>query len=151
MANSVIQFKRLLTFSGVFNIIGAFMFITPRFYESYLLFFNTLNPAIGLGGNSISIPQDIFHALFINTAGIDLVLIGIIVLFTAREPLHPTNRLIILCNGIARSIFAVIICYYTFCHGLIQVFLIIGGIDFLITIGFIYYLLQTKKFVTNQG
>lgn len=97
MANSVIQFKRLLTFSGVFNIIGAFMFITPRFYESYLLFFNTLNPAIGLGGNSISIPQDIFHALFINTAGIDLVLIGVIVLFTAREPLHPTNRLIILC------------------------------------------------------
>ena len=149
MANSVIQFKRLLIFSGVFNIIGAFMFITPRFYESYLLFFNTLNPAIGLGGNSISIPQDIFHALFINTAGIDLVLIGVIVLFTAREPLHPTNRLIILCNGIARSIFAEIICYYTFCHGLIQVFFIIGGIDFLITIGFIYYLLQTKKFVTN--
>ena len=79
-------------FSGVFNIIGAFMFITPRFYESYLLFFNTLNPAIGLSGNSISIPQDIFHALFINTAGIDLVLIGVIVLFTARIlraiPLH---------------------------------------------------------------
>lgn len=147
MANNVIQFKRLLRFSGTFNIIGAFLLIIPNVYESYLFFFNRLNTSMGLGGDSISIPADIFHTLFINTAGIDLVLIGIIVLLVSKDPLSQTNRHIILCNGIARSIFAVIIGYYAFNQDLIRIFVIIGGIDFLITVGFIYYLLRTKEFV----
>lgn len=105
---------------------------------------------MGLGGNSISIPSDIFHTLFINTAGIDLVLIGVIVLAVSSDPLSRTNRLIILCNGIGRSVFAVIIGYYAVCLGLIGVFVIIGGIDFLITLGFIYYLLRTKKLAKNR-
>lgn len=53
---------------------------------------------MGLGGNSISIPSDIFHTLFINTAGIGLVLIGVIVLAVSSDPLSRTNRLIILCK-----------------------------------------------------
>ena len=34
MENSVIQFKRLLRFSGLFNIVGAFLFIVRKEYES---------------------------------------------------------------------------------------------------------------------
>lgn len=150
MENSVIQFKRLLRFSGIFNIIGAFLLIIPKVYESYLFFFNRLNTSMGLGGNSISIPSDIFHTLFINTAGIDLVLIGIIVLLISKDPLNRTNRFIILCNGIGRSVFAVIIGYYAISQELIRIFVIIAAIDFLITVGFIYYLLRTKKFVKKH-
>lgn len=145
MANRVIQFKRLLRFSGAFNIIGALLLIFPKVYESYLFFFNRLNSSLNLGGNSISIPSDIFHTLFINTAGLDLVLIGIIILLVSKDPLSRTNRFIILCNGIARSAFAVIIVYYAISQNLIRIFVIIGAIDCLITIGFIYYLLRTKK------
>ncbi|MBS5413633.1 MAG: hypothetical protein KHY35_23495 [Bacteroides thetaiotaomicron] len=147
MANSVVQFKQLLRFSGTFNIIGAFLLIIPKVYESYLFFFNHLNYSLGLGGNSISIPSDIFHTLFINTAGIDLVLIGIIVLLVSKDPLNRINRLIILCNGIGRSVFAVIIGYYAISQELIRIFVVIGAIDFLITVGFMYYLLRTKPFV----
>ena len=46
MENSVIQFKRLLRFSGIFNIVGAFLFIVPKVYESYLSFFNRLNASM---------------------------------------------------------------------------------------------------------
>ena len=151
MENSVIQFKRLLRFSGIFNIVGAFLFIVPKVYESYLSLFNRLNASMGLGGNDISMPSDIFHTLFINTAGIDLVLIGAIVLAVSSDPLSRTNRFIILCNGIGRSVFAVIIGYYAACQGLIGVFAVIGGIDFLITLGFIYYLLRTKRLAKNRS
>lgn len=145
MTDRVIQFKRLLRFSGAFNIIGAFLLIVPKIYESYLLFYNNLNALFGLGGNNITIPSDIFHTLFINTAGIDLVLIGVIVLIVSKNPLNKTNRLIILCNGIGRSVFALIIGYYAIRYGLIRIFVFIGIIDFIITLGFIYYLFRTKE------
>lgn len=145
MTDRVIQFKRLLRFSGAFNIIGAFLLIVPKIYESYLLFYNNLNAFFGLGGNNISIPSDIFHTLFINTAGIDLVLIGVIVLIVSKNPLNKTNRLIILCNGIGRSVFALIIGYYAIRYGLIRFFVFIGIIDFIITLGFLYYLFRTKE------
>lgn len=149
MTNTIIQFKRLLKFSGIFNIVGAFMFIIPHAYEAYLSFFNQLNTLIGLGGKNISIPTDIFHTLFINTAGIDLVLIGSIILLVSRNPLDRVNRSIILANGIGRSIFAVIITYYAINNGLIQILVVIGAIDFFITVGFIYYLYKTRN-VTNK-
>lgn len=150
MTNTIIQFKRLLRFSGIFNIVGAFMFIIPHAYESYLSFFNQLNTLVGLGGKNISTPTDIFHTLFINTAGIDLVLIGSIILLVSRNPLDRINRGIILANGIGRSIFAVIITYYAINNGLIQILVVIGAIDFFITLGFIYYLHKTKSAVNKD-
>ena len=125
------------------------LFIVPTIYESYLLFWNNLNTSLGLGGSNITIPSDIFHTLFINTAGIDLVLIGVIVLIVSSNPLNKTNRLIILCNGIGRSVFALIIGYYAIRYGLIRIFVFIGVLDFLITIGFLYYLFRTKELAKN--
>lgn len=144
MEKSVIHFRRLLRFSGLFNITAAFLFIIPHVYESYLVFYNHFNTMLGLGGKDITIPTDFFHILFINTAGIDLVLIGVIVLLVSKDPLNKTNRLIILANGIGRSFFAMIIGYYSFTEDLIQIFVAIGILDFLITLGFLYYLNKTK-------
>lgn len=142
---NVIRFKLLLKFSGTFNIVAAFLFITPKIYECYLSFFNNLNASLNLGGRSITIPTDPFHALFINTAGIDLVLIGVIVLLISNDPLSKTNRAIILCNGIGRTIFSVIIIYYALYEQLINVLVYIAMIDLLITFGFLYFLHKTKS------
>lgn len=142
---TVVRFRRLLRFSGIFNITAAFLFIIPGIYENYLTFFNRLNTFLHLGGNEITVPSDIFHALFIHTAGIDLVLIGTIVLLVSSNPLSSTNRAIILCNGIGRSIFALIVIYYGIAHGLIGIFIVIGGIDLLITAAFVYYLMRTRS------
>jgi hypothetical protein len=94
------QFKNLLRFSGIFNIVSAFLLIFPVVYEYYLLFFNDINSALGLGGQPVSIPSNPLNALLINTAGIDLVLIGAIVLVVSKNPMR--NRTIILLNGIGR-------------------------------------------------
>jgi hypothetical protein len=104
---SLLQFKTLLRFSGVFNIASAFLLIFPVIYEQYLYFFNDINSTLGLGGQPVSIPSNPLHALLINTAGIDLVLIGAIVLVVSKNPIE--NRTIIFLNGIGRLVFAFII------------------------------------------
>lgn len=145
MERSVVHFKRFLRFSGLFNITAAFLFMIPHIYAPYLAFFNRLNALLGLGGRDITLPTDIFHTLFINTAGIDLVLIGAIVLIVSKNPLSTTSRQIILANGIGRSLFTVIIGYYAVTESLIGIFVVIGAIDLCITLVFLYYLYKTKR------
>jgi len=137
------QFSNLLRFSGIFNIASAFLLIIPIVYEYYLLFFNDINLALGLGGQPVSLPTNPLNALLINTAGIDLVLIGTIVLVASKNPLK--NRTIILLNGIGRLLFALIIAYYVFAADLIRIIVIFGLIDVIISIGFIYYLKKTRN------
>ncbi len=141
--NTLKQFKNLLRFSGIFNIASAFLLIIPVVYEYYLLFFNDINFALELGGQPVSIPTNPLNALLINTAGIDLVLIGAIVLVVSKNPLR--NRTIILLNGIGRLLFAFIIAYYVFAADLIRIIIIFGLIDVLISIGFLYYLKKTRN------
>ncbi len=136
------QFKNLLKFSGTFNIVSAFLLIFPIIYEHYLLFFNKINFALGLGGQAVSIPTNPLNALLINTAGIDLVLIGAVILVVSKNPLK--NRTIILLNGIGRLLFAIIIAYYVFAEDLIRIIIIFGLIDVIISIGFLYFLKKTK-------
>ena len=137
------QFKNLLKFSGVFNIVSAFLLIFPKVYEYYLMFFNDINFALGLGGQPVSIPTNPLNALLINTAGIDLVLIGAVILVVSKDPLK--NRTIILLNGVGRLLFALIIAFYVFSADLIRIIVVFGAIDVLISIGFLYYLNKFKR------
>lgn len=136
------QFRRLLRFSGLFNITSASLLIIPVVYEYYLLFINDINFILGLDGQSVSIPINLLIALLINTAGIDLVLIGSIILFVSKNPLK--NRTIILLNGIGRLMFAFIIAFYVFAADLIRIIIVFGLIDVAISIGFLYYLRKTR-------
>ena len=148
---TLIHFRNLLKFSGLFNIVLAFSFMIPGAYEYYLELYNTLNSILMLGGNDISIPTDAFHILFIHTAGIDLVLIGSFVLYASKDPLSKSSRFIILMNGIGRSLFFLLVMYYGISMGLIGIFVAIGIIDIFITSAFIYYLNKTKNAALSPG
>lgn len=137
-------FKRFLKFSGIFNISAAFLFLVPQLYKRYLMFYNHINAMLGMGGASISMPTDSFHELMINTAGIDLVLIGTIVLLVSGDPQNPTNRKIIIANGTGRFMFFLLVGYYALFHGLIRIMIPFGIIDAIITITFFYLLHKTS-------
>lgn len=144
MNNKVLkQFRIMLRFSGMFNILSAFLLMLPVVYQYYLLFFNDINFALGLGGQPVAIPTNPLNALLINTAGIDLVLIGAIVIIVSKNPLR--NRTIILLNGIGRLLFAFIIAYYVLVADLIRIIIAFGLIDVFISFGFLYYLKKTKN------
>ncbi len=136
-------FKKLLIFSGLFNIILAFPLIITSFFKSYGYFMYHLNELVGLGGTMPVLPEDGLSQLLINTAGIDLVLIGSIVLVSAIDPVK--FRLIPLLNAIGRTLFAVIIVYYVFIYDIIRFVLVVGIIDIFISMGFVYFLVQIRK------
>jgi hypothetical protein len=136
-------FKRLLVFSGLFNIVLAFPLIIPGFFKSYIYFIYHLNELIRLGGVAPVLPEDGLSQLLINTAGIDLVLIGSIVLVSAIDPVK--FRLIPLFNAIGRTLFAGIIVYYIFAYDIVRFVLVVGIIDILISLGFIYFLIQIRN------
>jgi hypothetical protein len=141
---TVNQFGKLLFFSGTFNIVLALPLAFPVLYDKYLRLLWTLNQFLALGGRELVPPQEGIHALFINTAGIDLVLIGAIVFYAGFDPIK--TRFIPLANAIGRTIFALVIIYYVVTMDIARLVLIIGGIDVMISAGFVYYLIKLRNF-----
>lgn len=140
--NTVKQFKILLIASGLFNIIFALPLLIPEVSNLYLEVLSNINVFLGLGGEAFSIPINSIHSLLINTAGIDLVLIGVIILICSKEPLKNTK--IIAANAIGRTIFFFVIGYHILANNLIRLVLVFGIIDLIISILFIYFVLKTK-------
>lgn len=135
---TVKNLKQLLLFSGLFNIIFASPLIFPELFEYYLFLFNYINAFLNLGGKPFTSPSNPIHSLLINTAGIDLVLVGAIILYAS---LDPTKRKgIILLNAIGRLLFAGIIIFYIAVHDVIRIVIFFGTIDVIISIGFLYFL-----------
>lgn len=137
------RFRKLLVFSGLFNIVLAFPLIIPELYKTYVDVICRLNDFLALGGSRPNLPEDGLSQLFINTAGIDLVLIGSIVLSAAIDPMK--YRLVPLLNAVGRTLFAVIVLYYVLVYDIIRFVLAIGIIDVLISMGFVYFLATIRK------
>ena len=143
------QFRILLFFSGIFNIILAFPLIFPLIYEKYFQLLWTINQFLNLGGKQPIPPGEGINALFINTAGIDLVLIGVIVFYSGFDPMR--LRFIPFANAIGRTLFATIIIYYCIVFDIARLTLVIGGIDVFISAGFIYFLIKLRKLKEYEG
>ena len=137
------RFSKLIFFSGTFNIVLAFPLIFPLFYEKYFQLLWRVNQFLNLGGKEFIPPKEGINALLINTAGIDLVLIGIIVFYAGFDPVQ--RRFIPMVNAIGRALFAVIVVYYCIVFDIARLVLFIGAIDVLISAGFCYYLIKLKK------
>jgi len=137
------RFRGFMIFSGLFNIVLAMPLMVPELYSHYLALFWTLNEMLGLGGHAPVIPYSPVGALLINTAGIDLVLIGAIVLYAARDPL--SRWFIPAVNAAGRTLFAGVILYYVIVYDIPRIVLLIGGIDLLISGVFAYFLHSFRK------
>ena len=127
MKKTLNQFRKLLFFSGVFNIALALPLVFPVVYEKYFRFLWMINQFFDLGGKELIPPKEGINALLINTAGIDLVLIGVIVFYSGFDPIK--RKFIPLANAIGRTFFALIIVYYILILNIARLLLVIGGID----------------------
>jgi hypothetical protein len=136
-------FRRLLGFAGWFNVSLAFPLAVPPLLGPYLGALSALNVALGLGGEALQIPAPGAPAMLANTAGIDLVLIGSLVLYAARDP--ERRRFIVLANAAGRLVFALLVAYYVLVLDVAKIVLIIGGIDVALGVGFLYFLRHTAS------
>jgi len=115
----------------------------PVIHEKYFQFLWAVNQFFSLGGKQLIVPKEGINALFVNTAGIDLVLIGVIVFYSGFDPIR--RKFIPLANAIGRTLFAAIVVYYCIVFDIARLILVIGGIDLLISAGFCYYLIKLRK------
>lgn len=143
MNKTVKQFRKLLFFSGIFNIILAFPLIFPPIYKKYFQLLWMINQFLNLGGKQPIPPGEGINALLVNTAGIDLVLIGVIVFYSGFDPMR--WRFIPFANAIGRTLFATIVVYYCIVFDIARLILVIGGFDVLISAGFVYFLFKLRK------
>lgn len=136
------NFSKLLIFSGLFNITLALPLAFPGTIEPYFQFMWFMNQWLGLGGSEPLYAHEPINAFFVNTAGIDLVLVGSIVIYGGLAPLQ--RKAIPILNAIGRTLFAFLVIYYCVALDLIQIIAVIGVIDIIISSGFVYFLLRLK-------
>ncbi len=145
---TTLQFRAFLVFSGWFNIILAAPLMVPEIYKHYLEFLWHINDILSLGGQKPVPPSGGVAALLINTAGIDLVLIGIFVLYAAGEPVR--RWFIPAANAIARSVFAAVILYYVMVYDIARIVMLIGVMDLVISGLFAYYIFALRKPIASM-
>lgn len=136
-------FGRLLWFSGLFNIVLAAPLALPWTIGPYLRVLSELDARLGLGGRPLEAPSGSLAALLGNTAGIDLVLIGIFVLYAARDPAR--RAFLVATNAVARLLFAGLLGYYVWASDVARVVLAIGAIDVALGVGLLFILLRSPR------
>jgi hypothetical protein len=79
---------------------------------------------------------------FVNTAGLVLCLVGAMLLYAARNLKDRSG--IPLLNAVGRTIWALLVIYYTFTQDLARLFLIFAAVDITIAAAFYYYVSKAK-------
>jgi hypothetical protein len=137
------NFRYLLAAGGLFNILMASPLMFPGLEVRYLFFLSGLNAALGFGGTPVVMPAHPAHGLLINTAGIDLVLIGAMVLYAAFDP--ERRQGIVLLNAIGRLLFAAVAAWYVFTAGLLPLVLLVALADVVFSFVFLGYLSMLRR------
>lgn len=115
----------------------------PGLDDRYLQFLSGLNASMGFGGTPMVMPAHPAHELLINTAGIDLVLIGAMVLYAASDP--ERRQGIVLLNAIGRLLFAAIAAWYVLDAGLLPLVLLVALVDVVTGFVFLGYLSVLRR------
>lgn len=136
------KLRKVLLFSGYFNIVFTLPLAIPVISNYYLIFLNGINNTFHLGGNLIHIPHNPLYSFFINTAGIDLTLIGLIILYAAKDPVK--RKGLVLLNTIGRMFFVGIVIYYVYMNNIAPITIFFAMIDFILIIIFFYFLYHLK-------
>ncbi|MGF1685000.1 hypothetical protein [Photobacterium minamisatsumaniensis] len=145
--NSKRAAQRWVMGGGVFNCVVAFPFSMPFLHESYINLFNWLNTALRFGGNDWIPPNDGGNMLFLNTAGLALFLVGMMLIYASK---NVSSRIeIALFNGVVRLVWAMVAIYYLVNHEVINLLYLIVAIDLILASSYIYYYF-TIKFIRNH-
>lgn len=137
------RFKQVLLFGGFFNIIFSVPLVFPGLSDYYLIFLSRVNDALRLGGQIYITSSNPLHSFFINTAGIDLVVIGLTVLHAAADPI--ARRGIVLLNAIGRILFVGIVAYYVLAENVARIVMFFTVIDFAISVVYLCFLSYYRR------
>lgn len=137
------KLKKWTLGAGIFNVIAAFPLSMPFLYRQYYALFNSINSMFGLGGREVFPPAEGENMLFINTAGLALVLVGMLLIYASNNIRYRIG--IPFLNAIVRMVFSFLLLYYIFTENILRILMVIGVIDIVIAISFFYHIYQINS------
>jgi len=133
-------FNTWVIVAGVYNILNSFAMMVPFLNKSYYRMLSSSSRVFG--GAEILPAADPVNMLFVNTAGLVLVLVGAMLLYAARDLKNRSG--IPLLNAVGRTVWALLVIYYTLAQDLPRLFLTFAAIDVTIAAAFYYYVWKAK-------
>ena len=139
-AKTTQAFRVWVIVAGVYNILNSFAMMVPFLNKSY---YRMLSGSSRMFGGAEILPAaDPVNMLFVNTAGLVLVLVGAMLLYAARDLKNRSG--IPLLNAVGRTVWAVLVIYYTMAQDLPRLFLTFAAVDVTIAAAFYYYVWKAK-------
>ncbi len=137
------SFQKWVFGAGVFNVVAGFPLAMPFLYRSYYIIFNSLNHKIGLGGMDLEPPVEGINMLLINTAGLALALVGLMLIYASAN--LKTRIGIPFLNAVIWLIFSGLLVYYMIAEDISRILVSLAVIDIVIAIAFLYFIFQFKR------
>lgn len=132
------HFRQWVFWTGIFNIVAYGPLVCPFSLQIFVNISNRLSSAVGLGGAVLSLPPNVNNLLMINTLGILVVFLGILLIIAS---LDIQNRAwFVFWEGLIRIIFFLLSLYFVIFKNAGQILIVFGLTDLVIGIIYWYYI-----------
>jgi len=149
MDNSVPRaFRFWALAAGIFNLASSSGLAVPVLYRYQYQMINRTNHLLGLGGDALAAPREGVNMLFVNTAGLILCSVGMMLIYASRDL---RNRSGIPCfNALTRILWAGLIIYYVVAENLARILITFAVTDLIFAAVLLYYVAQTRRRLLNS-
>ena len=129
--------------AGVFNLISSSGLAFPVLYRFQYHLLGAINERLGLGGDALVAPREGVNMLFVNTAGLILCSVGLMLIYAAQDL---KNRSGIPClNALTRVVWAALIFYYVLAENLAHILITFAVTDLIFAVVLFYYVAQARR------
>ena len=149
MDNSVPRaFRFWALAAGIFNLASSSGLAVPVLYRYQYQMISRTNHLLGLGGDPLVAPREGVNMLFVNTAGLILCSVGMMLLYASQDL---RNRSGIPCfNALTRVVWAGLIIYYVVAENLARILITFAVTDLIFAAALFYYVARTRRGVLNS-
>lgn len=132
------RFARWVFWTGIYDIVAFGGLVCPFTLKIFFSISNGLNNALGLGGTLAGLPTNVNNLLMINTLGLILVFLGIMLMVASLD--IEKRAWFVFWEGLIRIIFFILSLYFILFKGAAQIVFVFGVIDLIIAVIYLYYI-----------
>jgi len=132
------RFSRWVFWTGIFNIVAYIPFTCPYTLKRFYEISNNLSRCFDLGGTLLTVPADVNYMLTMNVLGAVVVFLGIMLVIASLN--IEMRAWFVFYEGLIRFAAFGFIFYFVFFKGAGQILFLLGVIDLIIAVIYMYYL-----------
>lgn len=132
------RFRKWVFWTGIYNIVAFGGLVCPFTLKIFHGISNGLNKALGLGGTLMTLPTSVNNLLMINTLGVIVVFLGILLVIASLD--LEKRAWFVFWEGLIRIVFFLLSLYFILFKSAATIVLIFGVIDLIVAIIYMYYI-----------